>query len=105
MFIRSINKLSIALDEFQRNLSSDERVQFTNQIPTPEEVVALTSEIERKSAGRKSRILAGRMRVMLESVQQYSTIVDTFVQANPTAALVWGSIKIVVKVMLNLFSI
>lgn len=39
------------------------------------------------------------MRVVLDSVQQYTTIVDTASSAHPVAALVWSSIKIVILVM------
>ena len=98
-YSRATQNLSIALDEFRRHLSPDERVQFTNVTPTPDEVAVLTIEIEKKSAERRSRILAARMCGVLEAVQQYSTIVDTITQVNPTAALIWASIKIVVKVM------
>ena len=100
-FSRSTDNLSAALDEFQQNLSSDQRAHFDDRIPTPEEVVALTYEIEKKSSDRKSHILVCRIRVVLEAVQQYSAIVDTVVQVNPIAALVWSSVKIVVQVIPN----
>ena len=70
-----------------------------NQVPTAEAVVLLTDEINKKSSTRKSHVLAGRMRVVLEAIQQYSTIGDTASSAHPIAALVWSSVKIVVLVM------
>lgn len=39
------------------------------------------------------------MHVVLEAVQQYSTVVDTASSAHPIAALVWSSIKIVIQVI------
>lgn len=94
--------LDAALNEFCQNLSSEQRIEFessTNQVPTAEAVVLLTNEINKKSSTRRSHVLAGRMRVVLEAVQQYSAIGDTVSSINPIAALVWSSIKIVVQVM------
>jgi len=63
--------------------------------------VLLTDEINKKSSTRKSHVLAGRMRVVLEAVQQYSTIGDTASSVHPIATLVWNSVKIVVQVMVS----
>ena len=101
-FTRSTTNLDTALDEFHQNLSPEQRVEFesaANQVPTAEAVVLLTDEINKKSSTRKSHVLAGRMRVVLEAIQQYSTIGDTASSAHPIAALVWSSVKIVVLVM------
>ena len=62
----------------------------------------LTDEVIKKSSTRKSHVLAGRMRVVLETVQQYSAIGDSVSLVNPIATLVWGSVKIVVQVMASL---
>ena len=51
-------------------------------------VLLFTHEINEKSSTRKSHVLAGRMRGVLEAVQQYSTIGDTASSVNPVAALV-----------------
>lgn len=59
----------------------------------------LTDEIKKKNSTRKSHVLVGRMRVVLETVQQYSTIGDTASSVNPIAALVWSSVRILVQVM------
>ena len=93
--------LEAALDEFRQNLSSEQKAEFesaTNQVPAAEEVVLLSNEIKEKSSTRKSHVLAKRMRVLLESVQQYSTIGDTASSIHPIAGLVWLSLKIVVQV-------
>ena len=64
----------------------------------------LTDEVIKKSSTRKSHVLAGRMRVVLEAVQQYSAIGDTVSSVNPIVALVWISVKIVAQVMAPLVS-
>ena len=101
VFPRSTTKLHAALDEFHQNLSSEQKIEFesaANLVPSAEAVVLLTDEINKKNSTRKSHVLAGRMRVMLEAVQQYSTIGDTAFAVHPIAALVWSSVKIVVLV-------
>ena len=106
-FIRSTTNLEAALDEFQQNLSSEQKIEFeaaANQVPCAEAAVLLTDEINKKSSTSKSHVLAGRMRVVLEAVQQYSAIEDTAASVNPIAALVWSSVKIVVQVMAPLAS-
>lgn len=98
---RSNTRLEAALDEFHQNLSSEQRIELksiANEVPTAEAVVLLTDEINKKSSTHKSHVLADRMRVVLEAVQQYSSIIDTASSAHPIAALVWSTVKIVVLV-------
>jgi len=99
---RSGDRLTLALDEFQRNLSPDQKKDFdliASSTPTVKDVVTFTQEIDQKNSWRKSRIMANRMSGVLQSVQQYCAIIDTFIQSNPgIAALVWGSIKFVILV-------
>ena len=107
VFVRSITNIEAALDEFHQNLSSEQKIEFesaTNQVSFAEAAVLLTYEINKESSNRKSHILAGRMRVVLEAVQQYSTIGDTASSVNPIAALFWSSVKIVVQMMAPLAS-
>lgn len=99
------NDLDTALHEFRQNLSPEQKIEFestTNQVPNAAAVLILTGEINEKSSTRKSRVFAGRMRVVLEAVQQYSAIGNTASSVQPVAALVWNSIKIVVQVMASL---
>ena len=100
--MRSTTNLDAALAEFRQNLSSEQKTEFelaANHAPSAESVVLLTHEINKKRSTSKSHVLAGRMRGILEAVQQYSTIGDTASSVNPIAALVWSSVKIVVQVM------
>ncbi|KAF2785963.1 hypothetical protein K505DRAFT_344213, partial [Melanomma pulvis-pyrius CBS 109.77] len=97
-------ELRIALDEFQQLLSSDQTTQlasFSGNAPTADDVVRLTDQVTQANASRKSRIFATRTQGLLGSVQQYCTIIDTCVGPNQIAALVWGSIKLVLLVSSN----
>ena len=97
---RSKDSLSVALGQFQGCLTPDQRDQFRAiGTPTVADVVSLTNEVNKKDSSRKSRVWAQRTRGILDSVQQYSAVVDTLVQANPAiSGLVWGSIKFVILV-------
>jgi hypothetical protein len=98
---RSSSDLATALAEFRQILSSDQTAQlssFSSNTPTADDIVQLTDDIMKANAGRKSRILASRVQGLLSSVQQYCTIVDTCAGPNQIAALVWGSIKLVLLV-------
>jgi hypothetical protein len=70
------------------------RLQALNAVPDAAAVITFTKEIDDENAKRRSRCVASRLCGILESVQQFSSIVDTFVSSHPEiAALVWGSIK------------
>lgn len=98
----SHNNLATALSEFRQILSPDQIAQLTSSnTPTADDVVQLTDDIMEANAGRKSRIFASRVQGLLSPVQQYCTIIDTCAGSNQIAALVWGSIKLVLLVSLN----
>ena len=68
--------------------------------PVAQDVVHLLSEIDKENSARRSRVWAKQVRGILDSVQQYCSIVDTFIQANPAiTSLVWGSVKLVILVI------
>ena len=92
-----------ALEKFRKGLSQEQqgRLQAISKgTPAAQDVVHLLGEIDEKNSARRSRVWAQRMQDILNSVQQYCSIVDTFIQADPEiAALVWGSVKFVILVM------
>jgi hypothetical protein len=93
--------LRSALRDFQDILSPEQKRDLLAQATVPDAaaVIILTAEIDRENAKRRSRGVATRLFSFLESVQQFSTIVDTFVSSNPSiAALVWGSVKFAILV-------
>ncbi len=51
------------------------------------------------NATRRSRCVSSRLFGILQSVQDFSTIADTFVSSHPEiAALVWGTVKFTILV-------
>ena len=90
-----------ALSEFQRCLSPEQEAQLASiasSAPRAEDVLLLTNEIIERNSDRKSRIFASRVQGLLSSVQQYCTVADTWAGPNQTAALVWGTVKLVILV-------
>lgn len=90
-----------ALYDFQEILDPDQKKKFLSQSSAPDASAAiiLTTEIDNENAKRRSRCVAARILSFLESVQQFCSVVETFVSSNPKiAALVWGSVKFVMLV-------
>lgn len=95
------DSLRAALQEFQDSLTPSQKTELLLLKATPDAtaVVKFTAEIDRQNAKRQSRGVASRLFGVLESVRQFTSIIDTYVQAYPAiAALVWGSIKITILV-------
>ncbi len=93
--------LATALDEFRDGLDLQQKAQLLiiKGVPDANAVVILTTELDRKNAERRSRCIATRISPVLDSIQKYSTIVDTFSQSHADiAALVWGSVKLTLLV-------
>jgi hypothetical protein len=102
MLCRDRHTLDQALENFRDNLTPNQKAEFesiSNGTPKPEDVSVLVAKINLKNSNRKSRICADKLRTVLDPIQQYCAVVDTFIQSNPTvAALVWGTAKIFILV-------
>ena len=95
------DSLNEALQSFQETLDPEQRakLQAIKAVPDAHAVAELTHQLDQENARRKSRCVAARISPLLESLQQFSGIVEKFVPSNPQiAALIWGSIKLVLQV-------
>lgn len=102
--INGTDPLVAALSEFQKALSVEQKAKLLaiNTAPDAFAVLQFTSDLDRSNARRRIRCVAGRLQNTLQSVQQFTTIVDTFFSSSPTiAALVWGSLKVTILVSLQ----
>lgn len=105
--INRTDPLVAALSDFQKALSVEQKAKLLaiNTAPDAFAVLQFTSDLDRSNARRRSRCVAGRLQNTLQSVQQFTTIVDTFVSSSPTiAALVWGSLKVTILVSLQCYA-
>ncbi len=101
MSIKVNHSLEEAICEFQNALTSDQKkqLQVIKAVPDAAAVIAFSAELDRKNAQRQTSGVATRLYTLLQSVQQFSNIVDTFVSSHPRiAALVWGSVKLTMLV-------
>lgn len=95
--VSSIDPLQSSLRELEKTLPPDDLklLYSVNAKPDTTAVIAFTAQLDDKNAQRCSRCVASRLFTILESVQQFSGVVDIFVSSNPgIAGLVWGSVKL-----------
>ena len=100
----SVRPLAAALDEFKAGLTPEHRAQLQslNTVPNTAAALRFTAELDDRNSQRRSRGVASRMHDVLQSVQQFSTIVGTFSQSHADiAALIWGSVKFTILVCLS----
>ena len=94
-------KLSQALKDYEAVLTEDQRKSLHDVSP-PEycDVMALTFEINRQNENRKSRVRGARLTTFLNSVKDFTAVVDTIVSStgNPIAGAVWGAVKMAMQV-------
>jgi hypothetical protein len=99
--VATAGTLEKALQDFQSILTDDQRRDLKS-IGPPQDVgtvMKFLAELDSKSSEKKGPCIAMRLCDVLQSVQRFSTVVDTFVSSNPDiAALVWGSIKLTMQV-------
>lgn len=93
--------LQEAIKDFQGALTPDQkrRLHTMKVVPDAAAVITLTAQLDGESQKRQTPGVSGRLYILLQSIQQFSSVVDTFVQSNPAiAALVWGSVKLTILV-------
>lgn len=98
---RPEDSLKAALQEFQCILSKEQQTELhkIKAVPDGDAVTVFTATLDDVSRSRRGRSIATRLHTVLQSAREFCTIVDTFVSSNPEiAALVWGSIKLAMKV-------
>ena len=95
-------ELTQALHDYEKILSDEDRSQLRSQgLPDATAAINLTTQIDRKCSSRRSQCVGPRMITFLESIQQFSQVVDVFVSSHPeVAALVWGGVKFALLVIL-----
>ncbi|KAL0633009.1 hypothetical protein Q9L58_008115 [Maublancomyces gigas] len=97
------HKLEQALANFHCILTPEELSNLPVTSPDALSMVKLTAEIDAKGKNRTLRRCGSYFDSLLESIMLYSGVADTLVSSNPQiAALVWGSVKIVILAAHNL---
>ncbi|KAF5643461.1 heterokaryon incompatibility protein het-E-1 [Fusarium tjaetaba] len=95
----AVTKLKDAVAHFQAMLTDDDRMRLQGLKKLPHDaqsIIAFTAELDRQRDGnRRGKSIASRLTSFLQIVQQFTPIIDTYIQSNPDiSALIWGSIKL-----------
>ncbi|KAJ9634593.1 hypothetical protein H2199_008876 [Coniosporium tulheliwenetii] len=101
------HSLQEALREFQGALTPAQKQQLEaiKAVPDAAAVITFTAQLDEQNAKRRSCGVATRLYTLLQSVQQFSSVVSTLVSSHPTiAALVWGSVKLTMLIASNFTS-
>lgn len=80
-------------------MSKIKRLQGIAAVPDATAIIAFTTQLDNGNANRGSCCVAMRLLKFLQSIQQFTTVMGTFVSSNPVIpALVWGSVNLAVLV-------
>ncbi len=75
------------------------RLRALRSVPRATDVLAFTADLDRANAVRKRRGVASRFCTLLQSIQQYAAVMDTYSQVKAdTTSLIWGSLKLCIHV-------
>ena len=98
--------LLAALDDFKTVLTDEQKRQLSATIkPDATDAIRVATQIDQENTNRWGRCLGPRLVSFLESVQQFSKVVDTFVSSNPEiAALLWGGVRLSLLLVNNYVS-
>jgi hypothetical protein len=100
---QGVDALAAAVCQFQAQLEPTQNAQLLAYSSKPDatSILTFTAEVDCINAHRRSRCVSSRLFGVLQSLQDFSTIADTFVSAHPEiAALVWGCVKFTILVCL-----
>ncbi|KAF5700342.1 nacht domain-containing protein [Fusarium mundagurra] len=96
--------LQNAINSFRTVLTPKELAEFENiqSLPDADAVLVFTAELDLRRQNQKGKSIASRLFPVLQAVHNFTSVIDTLVSSNPTiAALVWGSVKMTMTIMLN----
>lgn len=96
--------LQNAIDSFRTVLTPEQLAEFNSiqSVPDTDAVLIFTAELDLRRRSQKGKSIASRLFPVLQAVHNFTAVIDTFISSNPTiAALVWGSVKLTMQIMLN----
>ncbi|KAH7153876.1 hypothetical protein DER46DRAFT_637977 [Fusarium sp. MPI-SDFR-AT-0072] len=105
----AITELENAVAHFQATLTDDDRkrLQGLKNLPhDAQSIIVFTAELDMRQGGnRRGKSIASRLTSFLQIIQQFTPVIDTYIQSNPDiSALIWGSIKLTFTFLANFLS-
>ncbi|KAF5243563.1 hypothetical protein FANTH_8142 [Fusarium anthophilum] len=105
----AVTELENAVAHFQATLTDEERkrLKALNKLPRdPQSIIVFTAELDmQQREKRRGKSIASRLTSFLQVVQQFTPIIDTYIQSNPDiSAIIWSSIKLTFMFLANFLS-
>ncbi|KAF5620228.1 heterokaryon incompatibility protein het-E-1 [Fusarium sp. NRRL 52700] len=105
----AITDLENAVARFQASLTDEDRQRLKDlkKLPhDPQSIIVFTAELDMQQCGkRRGKSIASRLTSFLQIVQQFTPIIDTYIQSNPDiSAIIWSSIKLTFMFLANFLS-
>lgn len=85
-----------AISKFRARLTGNQLVEFKST--TYEELCKELSRIERDQDARKETMNLRRIQTCLEVMEQFSKVIEVFLNASDMVAFVWGPMKLLLVV-------
>lgn len=99
--------LEEALASFENALTEGQKTEYNSCSIKPDvsSVIVFVAQTDAENKCKSRKSLAPRLCTFLNSTQQFTGVVDTFVSSHPAiAALVWGSVKTAILTASNIAS-
>ncbi|KAI0975505.1 hypothetical protein F4678DRAFT_456857 [Xylaria arbuscula] len=96
--------LQNALEDFQLILDPDQQASLSSikSVPDVDSILVFTAQLDLANRHRKGRSIGSRLYTVLSSVRNFCAVFDVYVSSHPEiAALVWGSVKLTMQIIVN----
>ncbi|KAJ4253487.1 hypothetical protein NW757_005439 [Fusarium falciforme] len=94
----AVKDLENTIARFQAILTDDDRKNLQQLKTEPHDaqsIIMFTASLDRFDPKRRGKSVASRLASFLQTIEQFTPIVNTYIQSNPEiAALVWGSVRL-----------
>ncbi|KLO83775.1 Uncharacterized protein LW93_559 [Fusarium fujikuroi] len=103
-----VRELERTIAGFQAILTDEDRKKLQQLKGTSHDsqsIITFTAELDLLDKNRRGKSVASRLASFLQTIEQFTPIVDTYIQSNPDiAALIWGSVKLTFMFLANFAS-
>ncbi|KAH7227560.1 hypothetical protein BKA60DRAFT_123301 [Fusarium oxysporum] len=103
-----VRELERTVAGFQAILTDEDRKKLQQLKATSHDsqsIITFTAELDLLDKSRRGKSVASRLASFLQTIEQFTPIVDTYIQSNPDiAGIIWGSIKLTFLFLANFAS-
>ena len=90
-----------ALNSFKARLTASERTEFS--IATLDDLQVTILTIQREQCQRKKMMHMGRIQSFLEAMEQFTKVIEVFLNTSSVVAFIWGPMKFLLLVFEHIF--